>query len=344
MDDILNKDLSGSSADHVSTTDDTTRQQIQLFPNLQTINGVRISGFYNSDDFKSALRYEARSDDIFIVTYPRSGTTWMQTIVYTLLSGGQPFDSDWFDFETRTPFLEVVGAEGVEQMRRPGTIKTHIPFHCISYNPEAKYICVLRNPKDVCISFYRLYISELETNPNIPSFNDFVNQFMKGNVDFGDYFHHLQSIWSQKNKQNVIIFLYEELISDFRDVIHRLSNFLHIPLDSQLLECIVRYCSITYMKDNYDKKRHDFYVDSRQINHTSQAILLEKQSSFVAPINVTDGTVYQKIRNGIIGEGSTCLTQEQIRHMETKLRQTMNGTGFLEYLSQTHVKGWLLTE
>jgi hypothetical protein len=33
-------------------------------------------------------------------------------------------------------------------------IKSHLPFELMPYNKFIKYLCVIRNPKDTCISFY----------------------------------------------------------------------------------------------------------------------------------------------------------------------------------------------
>jgi len=49
-------------------------------------------------DWRMALIFKSfvpRNDDIFIVTYPRSGTTWLQQILYQLTTDGN------MDFERR---------------------------------------------------------------------------------------------------------------------------------------------------------------------------------------------------------------------------------------------------
>ncbi|CAF1068179.1 unnamed protein product [Adineta steineri] len=114
------------------------------------VDGICISSVWDSDMIRSALQYEAQPNDIFIVSYPRSGTTRMQSIIYTLQTNGQPFNEDILDFIERSMYLEAYGAEGIKLiMRRPGVIKTHIPLNRISNNPSAKYICVVRDPKAV---------------------------------------------------------------------------------------------------------------------------------------------------------------------------------------------------
>src|SRR5688572_22781696 len=50
------------------------------------------------------LDYDGYPDDIFIVTYPKSGTTWLQMIVYQLTTDGA---MDFGHIDEVSPFLEV---------------------------------------------------------------------------------------------------------------------------------------------------------------------------------------------------------------------------------------------
>ncbi|CAF2755760.1 unnamed protein product, partial [Rotaria sp. Silwood2] len=83
------------------------------------IDGLRVPSNLDADNFLSGLQYKAQPGDIFIATYPKSGTTWMEVIVYSLLNNGKPFDADIGDYLMRTPHLEKVGGYTVSTMVRP---------------------------------------------------------------------------------------------------------------------------------------------------------------------------------------------------------------------------------
>ena len=53
-------------------------------------------------------RFPLLPGDVFIVTYPRSGTTWMQQIVKLLRSDGQP---DHVTVDRAIPWLEVLDSD-----------------------------------------------------------------------------------------------------------------------------------------------------------------------------------------------------------------------------------------
>jgi len=82
------------------------------------------------------LLYVPRPDDIFIATYPRSGTTWMQMILYQLTTDGKmdfPHIAEfcpWFEASERS-------ARGFETRPSPRLFKTHLPWHLVPKAPAA---------------------------------------------------------------------------------------------------------------------------------------------------------------------------------------------------------------
>lgn len=94
-------------------------------PLYHRVDGLVVSQMFSVEAVRSALAYKPRDDDIFIVTYPKCGTTWTQNIVAHILREGKPFDSA-LEFFTQTPFLELTGAEAAEKMKRPGAIKVRL--------------------------------------------------------------------------------------------------------------------------------------------------------------------------------------------------------------------------
>ncbi len=88
----------------------------------------------------------------FLVTYPKCGTTWTQQIICLVDNNGIPNDCDKELFWNS--FIDYRGEECIKKSLNPRVFKTHLPFNLIPYNKKAQYLCVLRNPKDVCVSYY----------------------------------------------------------------------------------------------------------------------------------------------------------------------------------------------
>ncbi|GIY02107.1 sulfotransferase 1C2 [Caerostris extrusa] len=161
-------------------------QEKPKMPWYQDIDGFRIPGMFSVEAYKSGLAYKPRPDDLFIVTYPKCGTTWVQNIVACIFRDGKSFESA-MEFLTDTPFLELTGAATAEKMKRPGAIKVHLPFHLTPWSPQAKYIFVARNPKDCCVSFYHHTVGTPCYHFVNGEFDDYFELFIDGKVDFGDY-------------------------------------------------------------------------------------------------------------------------------------------------------------
>jgi len=259
------------------------------------IKGMRFSSkLYDPEVIHSALKYVARANDIFIVTTPKSGTTWMQTIVYALLNNGRAFDEDIDHYIARNPFLEMHGRQVVEAMQRPGAIKTHVVFNLLPYHPSAKYICVILNPKDVCVSFHR-FVNSIEGSAlnHIP-FDTLFDRFLSGMIFHVDYFDHLLSCWSHKNDANVLLILYEDMKKDIRSVINRVATFLDIEINEKLLERIVTVSSFDYLKQTgYNEK--------------------------IARAHTV--ATFKFLRKGIVGDWRTVLSNEQSRRLDARFRE-----------------------
>lgn len=269
------------------------REETRICNGSIVIESMRFPAhLYNPETIHSALAYNTRADDIFIATTPRSGTTWMQTIVYALLNNGRGFDENLDDFIARNPFLEMYGSETIETMPRPGVIKTHLLFEHIPYHPNAKYICVVRNPKDVCVSFYR-FITSLNNQSAVNglTFDYVFEQFLAGQTAHADYFDYLLSYWEHRDDPNVLFILYEDMKANIRSTILRLANFLNIHINKNLLERTIFVTAFDYLK---------------QKRYNEQIVRSDTTKSF------------KFIRKGIVGDWQTVLSDEQSRRLDAR--------------------------
>ena len=91
--------------------------------------------------FDSAINYKAGPGDRFVVSFPKNGTTWALNILYLLENNGVPIPKSK-NMDEFIPFLEFCGAEAVEKLPKPRTIKTHLYRSLIPFDDEAKYVFV----------------------------------------------------------------------------------------------------------------------------------------------------------------------------------------------------------
>ncbi|XP_040073437.1 sulfotransferase 2B1-like [Ixodes scapularis] len=168
-------------------SDKDTRKHRQAYRMLQ---GLFLSYCFDDGCVRSALSYEAQPEDVFVVTYPKRGTTWLQYILCAIFNDRVPPVNSQ-DFWSKMPFLEACGHIG--RTPRPIAIKTHLPFPKQPYSKQAKYLYLARNPYDCCVScLYAIKVAPayaLEEG----TFEEFLDMFLEGKVEFGDYFESLRS-------------------------------------------------------------------------------------------------------------------------------------------------------
>src|SRR5690606_21115047 len=62
----------------------------RLRPKYVMHDGFRMPMGFPVDGFASGLAYRPLATDVFVASYPKCGTTWMQYVVYLLMNGAQP--------------------------------------------------------------------------------------------------------------------------------------------------------------------------------------------------------------------------------------------------------------
>ena len=163
-----------------------------------TLEGVIFEGSYTKDSVLATKNFKSRPDDIFISTYPRSGTAWTQNILIGTVYGTDNLtDGQNFDLHYLSPYLELVlndvtgCALADNSLKNPRLLKHHLPVHISPidiFSKELKNVLVFRNPKDVSLSYFKLY----KTGPNLrrhqsPTLQIFLDRFLEGRVNYGSW-------------------------------------------------------------------------------------------------------------------------------------------------------------
>ncbi|XP_077554163.1 sulfotransferase ssu-1-like [Haemaphysalis longicornis] len=295
---------------------------------LRQLDGVYLSSFFQDDKFRSAQSYKPRPDDVFVVGYPKSGTTWLQFMMCCILKKGQP-PKKLEDLFQQSPFLEVVGGELVEAAPRPVIIKSHLHFDKMVFSEEVKYVCVVRNPYDCCVSFYH-------HTKNFPmygfeegTFEEFFDLFVQGQVDLGDYFAHLMSWYEQRWRPNILYITYEDVKSEPVSWILKITEFINPQLAAHFLEYpdglekVVNCCSVDAMKEMNAEFRRFTMVDLAACLDDS------KNTSCDATRKPMSGDF---VRKGIVGDWKNHFNSDQIERMKAKIASVPNASSVVAEL------------
>ena len=210
--------------------------------------------------------FEHRADDIFISTPPKSGTTWMQGIVSSLLwpAGDAPGDrsdrSPWVDARF-TPVEELLAHLDAQQHRR--FIKTHSPADCVPIFEECTYITVYRDGRDALMSwanhrgamrqevvdFVNATAAE-EGLPLLPPWDGDMDELFEQWSNDCSPITHLASWWPLRNEEFAYFVPYNDLTADLEGEMRRLAAFLGIEVPEELWPAAVERCGLSEMRED----------------------------------------------------------------------------------------------
>ncbi|KAJ7351135.1 hypothetical protein OS493_036337 [Desmophyllum pertusum] len=200
--------------------------------------------------------FQTRADDVFVATFPKSGTTWVQEIVWQIFNDGNVNSETIFQ---RVPFLETannlhIPQPDIKTLPSPRILKTHLPYDVIpkgaNKDTRCKYIYIARNPKDTVVSFFNFTASLTSHNGYNGPWEFYFKLFIEGNVGWGQWNDHVLGWWKHKDDSNVLFLKYEDLHKDLLSHVRMIANFLNKPLSEELINRISEQCSFNGMVKN----------------------------------------------------------------------------------------------
>jgi estrone sulfotransferase len=189
-------------------------------------------------------------DDVMLVSYPRSGNTWMRMIVAHILYPHERINS-LKDLKALVPDIYTSFAKNIKYST-PRVIKTHQPysFRHEPKNPELyrRNIYVVRHPYDVITSYYDF---QLRLWRNTSSFETSMDRFVE-KVVHGAYAaswqEHVLSWYCMRNELEILFVKYEDLRSQTGEQIAWIGEFLGRQLSADEIERICERTSLESMR------------------------------------------------------------------------------------------------
>jgi len=248
----------------------------------------RMQHFVTDKGWHRGLDYRPAPTDVFIVTPPKAGTTWMQQIVHGLRTRGS---MDFDEIGRVIPWINMAHDMGIDintpQVAEPKAFKTHSTLNEVPKG--GKYIVILRDPKDALLSHYHF-------------FEDFF--FEKGSIDLETFARehyipsrnvhkHLLSLWGRHKDKDILPLCFENINAGLEGTIERVADFIGIKLDDELKQIVLKQSNIKFMQAHKDQFEDHLIRKSRS---AAMGLPLE-------------GKLY-KVRNGQVGESKKHVPDE----------------------------------
>ncbi|KAM4651434.1 sulfotransferase 2B1-like [Discoglossus pictus] len=246
-----------------------------------TYKGVKFpSSTYTEEGIRFAENeFQVRDDDIYNVTYPKSGTNWMAEILTLIKNEGDPSLCQSVPNFVRSPWYEIPNEQSkLKDLPSPRLLSSHLPFQIFAksfFTSEAKIVYTMRNPKDVLVSLF--HFSKMVNFYKDPeNLQELIEGFLEGNASFGSWFDHIKGWMQMKDHSRFFYITYEELQQDLRGSVVRICKFLGKELDDAAIDSVVEHSSFKTMKDN---KMCNFTLLPETIMDHSKGSLIRKGTS-----------------------------------------------------------------
>lgn len=203
---------------------------------------------------RGLAEFRVRPDDVFISSYPRSGTTWMQHILHLLhhaeLESFRHIGDvvPWFE---RPLALGRKRARDYEALPSPRIFKSHLPYAWLPRG--ARYVYVQRDGRDVALSYYQFYRSHLCYRGD---FATFFEQFLAGDLQYGSWFKHVAGWQAHAGERDVLIVYYEHLQREFARELRRIAEFCGRQMDAPTEHYVRTHASFAYMRQHESRFDH----------------------------------------------------------------------------------------
>ncbi|XP_032680628.1 sulfotransferase 1C4-like isoform X2 [Odontomachus brunneus] len=221
---------------------------------------------------EEVYNFEPHPDDTCIVTYPRSGTTLTQELVWLVANDMNFEEARSKHLLDRFPFLDTTGiiepelfagkavdeenrlensVKFVEKQPSPRFIKTHVALDLLPkiVNSDCKIIYVARNPKDTVVSWY-YFQKEIEVIKYKGNFEQFCDVFMSDRTIYCPYWEHVKEGWEKRHRPNTLFIFYEDLVKDLPGNIRKIATFYGKSYSEEQIAKLVDHLSIKKFREN----------------------------------------------------------------------------------------------
>ena len=199
-------------------------------------------------------------DDTFLVSYPRSGNTWTRFLIANLVYPN--VDVSFANIERLIPDTSSQSSRALRRTPRPRIIKTHEYFD----HRCRKIICIVRDPRDVVLSYYDFQRKYRHIQDGYPM-QSYVNDFVSGNLnsrDWGTWGENVASWFYTRGKtKDFLLLRYENMMEDPVRELARTATFLGVDSDPARIEQAVQRSSAERMREMEKRESKDWVATKK---------------------------------------------------------------------------------
>ena len=240
--------------------------------------------------------------DIVISTFSKSGTTWVQIILYQLTTDGAMDFDHLFDI---SPWVWYAAMRQTQPMVTPAPriLKSHDDYRRFRTGRRGRFIFVLRDGRDVCVSLFhhRRNFKRYEG-----TFEEHCDSFLR-DPEY-NWFDHLYPWLENAHQLSIHYVHFEDLKRNFDETVCGIADFCCINVNEITMARTRERCQFAAMKV------HESQLGPRNSHFTGIAD---------TPYFVKESG--QFIRRGEVGEGLATMSDTQLAAYRERFDRTLAG-------------------
>jgi len=193
---------------------------------------------------RAGREYTPFADDICVVSYPKSGGTWLRFLIGNLI---RPQTAVTFaNIEATAPSIYHNPDHRLRQAPRSRILKSHEAF----FSRHGRVIYLVRDPRDIAVSYYHYLIKFREIPEDYPIV-EYVPRFMREEFDahYGPWDEHVLSwLRMRQGDPRFLLLRYEDLLRTPEDELARIARFIGIEVDERRVQQAIELSSADRMR------------------------------------------------------------------------------------------------
>jgi hypothetical protein len=203
--------------------------------------------------FKKGRDIDIYEDDIFIVSFPKSGNTWVRFLLSNIQN--IKLTINFKNIDEYIPDIYKVNNFNLKKIQRPRILKSHEYFH-----PKyKKVIYIVRDPRSLIVSYF-FYEKKMKTIPEDTIFSDYLKIFLENkNRIFSNWEDHINSwVGTRSNKEEQFLLIkYEDLLENTEKELLKITNFINMNISEEELKKSIYENSFKKMKEKEEVKENE---------------------------------------------------------------------------------------
>ena len=237
----------------------------------------------------------------WIASVPRTGSMWTTNVIKEILINSNLNVLPNLQLKTDNEYLELYKNQAFIDKNNLNKYVFKIHTRLASLPPKSKVITNIRNPYDICASFYEFMSSNLE-------------KAIECGFRLSIFINHYKNI-----SKDVFMVKYEEIENQPKNLIKKLADLCDVSLSEKQIEKII----FTLSKDNISKliEKNDNQIKSDKINKKnidSRKIIIDEDENY-RYFDLKTGFQTNHISSRKTGQWKVVFSKQQIEQVIKKL-------------------------